>query len=37
MDKKLASQIFHDMMNMGNMMNCKAKVLIKFEFTKSFK
>ena len=31
---KKSSQIFHNMMNMGTMMNCSLQVKIKFEFTK---
>ena len=27
-------QIFHNMMNVGNMVNCSLRVQIKFEFTK---
>ena len=34
---KISSQIFHNMMNMGTMINCSLQVKIKFEFTKSFK
>ena len=31
---KKSSQIFHNMMNIGTMMNCSLQVQVKFEFTK---